>query len=68
VRLVESAAEVPRREEESVDLQAFLEEVERELLTRSLAQAKGNKAQAARMLGISRARLLRRVSQLGLDA
>ncbi|MBP90140.1 MAG: hypothetical protein CMJ64_26105 [Planctomycetaceae bacterium] len=67
VRLVESAAEVPRREEESIDLEAFLEDVERELLTRSLEQAKGNKAQAARLLGVSRARLLRRVSQLGLD-
>jgi len=68
VRLVESAAEVPRREEESIDLGAFLEDVERELLKRSLSQAKGNKAQAARMLGVSRARLLRRVAQLGLDA
>ena len=67
VRLVESAAEVPRREEESINLEAFLEDVERELLKRSLGEAKGNKAQAARMLEVSRAKLLRRVSQLGLD-
>ena len=34
---------------------------------RALRQARGNKAQAARLLGIHRTRLRRRLSQLGLD-
>jgi hypothetical protein len=33
-----------------------------------MRQAKGNKAQAARLLDVSRARLLRRLEQLGLIA
>jgi len=32
-----------------------------------LKQAKGNKAQAARLLNVSRARLLRRIEQLGVE-
>lgn len=67
VRLVESAAEVPRETEETIELDSFLEHVERELLGRAMAQAKGNKAKAARLLGVSRAKLLRRVSQLGVE-
>ncbi len=53
--------------EEAIELDAFLREVESELLARALRRAKGNRARAARLLGISRARLLRRIAQLGLE-
>jgi DNA-binding NtrC family response regulator len=56
----------PRREPETIELDAFLLEVEKELMERAMRQAKGNKAHAARLLGVSRARLLRRLEQLGL--
>ena len=51
----------PAAAPESIDLDAFLADVELELITRSLRVAEGNKSQAARLLGISRARLLRRL-------
>jgi DNA-binding NtrC family response regulator len=53
--------------EEAIELDAFLRQIESELLTRALRRAKGNRARAARLLGISRARLLRRIAQLGLE-
>ncbi len=67
VKLVSSAVENPIVDNEEIKLDEFLEEVERELLARALATAKGNKAEVARSLGISRARVIRRVSQLGLE-
>lgn len=45
----------------------LLERVERRLISMSLARAKQNKARAAEWLGISRARLLRRIEQLKLE-
>lgn len=56
----------PRRKGETIDLDAFLADVERDLLQRALAEARGNKSEASRMLGVSRPRLLRRLVQLGL--
>ncbi len=44
-----------------------LEEHERELIRRALEKAKGNKSQAARLLGLSRNALRYRLSQMGLD-
>ena len=52
--------------EPPVQLDSFLEQIERELLERALRRARGNKSRAAEMLGISRPRLLRRLAQLGL--
>ncbi len=51
--------------EEAVELDAILADVEAELIRRALDRAKGNRAQAARDLGISRARLLRRIAFFG---
>ncbi len=48
-------------------LDEFLARVERELLRRAVAQAKGNKAKAARLLGMTRPRLYRRLVQLGME-
>ncbi|MDA7952176.1 MAG: sigma 54-interacting transcriptional regulator [Pirellulaceae bacterium] len=57
---IEQAAADLIPQEEPIALDLFLEEVEHELFRRSYDQAKGNKAQAARLLNISRPRFLRR--------
>ena len=51
-----------------IRLDEFLERIERELLERALAQARGNKTKAAQLLGIHRARLIRRLVQFGMVA
>jgi DNA-binding NtrC family response regulator len=58
----------PPRQEETIQLDAFLQDIESQLMTRALRRANGNKARAARLLGISRSRLLRRIAQLGIAA
>ena len=58
----------PRKELEPIDLPTLLEEVEREAIQRALKGAKGNKSQAARLLGMRRARLLRRLAALGIES
>jgi DNA-binding NtrC family response regulator len=60
-------AEFAKSPEEVIALEEFLARIETELVERALAQAKGNKAQAARLLGITRPRFYRRLTQLGLD-
>lgn len=51
---------------EVIHLDDFLAGIEKELIERALRQAKGNKTRAAELLGVNRARLLRRLAQLGL--
>jgi len=68
VHLALHAAAHPPRADESIHLDEFLSEIEKELLERALAKARGNKSKAAQLLGINRARLLRRLMQLGLAA
>jgi DNA-binding NtrC family response regulator len=67
IRFAEQADALPPVEEESILLDAFLEDVEQELLRRAMQQTKGNRAAAARLLGISRARLLRRLDYFRID-
>lgn len=57
----------PERSDEPIELDRLLEDVEREMLRRALRRSKGNKAEAARWLRMPRARLLRRLEQLGLE-
>lgn len=66
IRLAAEAEARPRRVEETIVLDEFLARVERELVRRALAHSKGNKAKAARLLGVTRPRLYRRMVQLGL--
>lgn len=56
-----------RRETESIVLDRFMTEIEKEVISRALRLAKGNKARAARLLGLTRPRLYRRMEQLGLE-
>ncbi|MFW6125380.1 MAG: helix-turn-helix domain-containing protein [Pirellulales bacterium] len=67
LRAHRAAAAHPPREPEKIMLDEFLERIERELLRRALDEAKGNKAQAARLLGLTRPRLYRRLTQLGIE-
>ena len=50
------------------DRGACLSEVEKELILKTLERTSGNKAAAARMIGITRRRLYLRLSQYGLGS
>lgn len=49
-----------------LDLDELLATIEKEAISRALAQAGGNKSEAAALLGMTRPRLYRRLVQLGL--
>ncbi|MCA9205983.1 MAG: sigma 54-interacting transcriptional regulator [Planctomycetales bacterium] len=66
IHLAMSAANRPPRPEQPIKLDEVLAEVEAELIRRALRRTSNNKAKAARLLGISRPRLLRRIEQLGI--
>jgi len=61
------AMRIGRRSETVIQLDQYLNEIEQELVARALKQAKGNKTKASKLLGISRAKLLRRIQFFGLD-
>ena len=63
-----SAARIGQHHLEPIELTSLLEEIEKELITRALSQTGNNKTQASKLLGISRARLIRRASSLAVDA
>lgn len=67
IHLAADAAAHPRPAEQRIILDEFLGRVERELIGRALARAKGNKTKAAKLLGMTRPRLYRRLVQLGLE-
>jgi DNA-binding NtrC family response regulator len=50
-----------------LDLRAALDRLERSMIEEALARAKGNRAEAARLLGIRRALLYARLRYFGLD-
>ena len=63
--LTSAAAHPPPVPDETIRLDEFLAEIEGELIRRALDRTQGNKAKAARLLGVNRARLLRRLDQVG---
>lgn len=67
LHLAKQADTFPKKTEEKIVLDEYLGRVERELIRRALAKSKGNKAKAARLLGLTRPRLYRRMIQLGLE-
>ena len=54
--------------DETVDLDAILEDVEKTMILRALERFPQNKTSAAKLLNISRARLLRRLQQWGIQS
>ena len=68
VRFAATMLETPDERAEPIDLDAELVRFETQLIQDALVQAGQNKAGAARLLGIPRSRLLRRMEQFGLDA
>jgi DNA-binding NtrC family response regulator len=67
LHLAAEAALNPQRPTEAIVLEDFLARMERELIERALKRAKGNKSRAAKLLGLTRPRLYRRMVQLGLE-
>lgn len=63
----QAAGAAPLEKDQPIVLGEFLARIERELIRRAIAQAKGNKAKAARLLGLTRPRLYRRMVQLELE-
>ena len=61
LRQASRALEIGHHEEQAIDLNDYLSQIESELIARAMQQAKGNKSKAAKLLGISRPKLLRRL-------
>ncbi len=55
--------EHPEMVETKIDLDEFLRQIESELIERAMKKTKGNKSKAAELLGINRARLIRKLNQ-----
>lgn len=66
MRLAADAARHARKPLEPINLNEHVARLEREMIERALKQARGNKSQAAPLLGLTRASLLRRMAQLGM--
>ncbi|MFN9364958.1 MAG: helix-turn-helix domain-containing protein [Planctomycetota bacterium] len=66
IRFGIQARRIGRPPQLAINLDSYLEEIERLMLERALQQANQNKAQAARLLGLTRQRFLRRCEHLQL--
>lgn len=64
LRQASQAMEIGRAEETVIKLDEYLQTIESELIARAMQQAKGNKSKAAKLLGISRPKLIRRLQIL----
>ena len=64
----QAAIHVRRPPPERIVLDEFLANIERDVIGRAMALARGNKTEAAELLGMTRPRLYRRLVQLGLVA
>lgn len=57
-----------RSENLTIQVGVPLDQIERQVIERTLISANGNRTRAAELLGISRRTLLRKIKELGLDA
>ncbi len=64
--VIEQALKHPPRPLQPIQLDAALAQFEREILEQALEVAKGNRARAAELVGLSRQRFVRRLAQLGI--
>ena len=62
-----AAVKSPPQVATEIDLEAYLAQIELRLVARALRMAKGNKTKASKLLGISRAKLLRRIQHFDLE-
>lgn len=62
------AVRIGELQETEIDLEQFLAEIERELISRALRQSRNNKSKASKLLGISRPKLLRRIQHFELES
>jgi transcriptional regulator with PAS, ATPase and Fis domain len=67
LRYAADATAHPRKPDLPIDLDELLANVEREVIRRAMARARGNKSKAAELLGLTRPRLYRRLQELGLS-
>ena len=67
LRATAAADAHPQRTDDTIVLPEFLAEIEKELLQRALRRTKGNKAKAARLVGLPRPRFLRRLQFFGIE-
>ncbi len=67
LRQASRALEIGRPIETQIRLNDYLQEIETELILRAMKHAKGNKSKAAKLLGVSRPKLLRRLQLLKFD-
>ncbi len=62
IKYAQDAAKYPSAVPEKIDLDNFLSDIENRLIDQALKVTKGNKSKAAELLGITRARLHRRLA------
>ncbi|MCH2177806.1 MAG: sigma 54-interacting transcriptional regulator [Mariniblastus sp.] len=61
------ATQFESRTDVQIELESYLESIEQRLIARALHRAKGNKSKAAKLLGLNRAKLLRRLNHFNLE-
>lgn len=66
-RFAIAALKHPPTEVIEINLESYLGEIELKLVQRALKMTKGNKTKAAKLLGVSRAKLLRRIQHFNLQ-
>lgn len=66
--LAADAARYAVPDDEAIVYDEFLAAIEKQLIQRAMQRARGNKTTAAKLLGLPRPRLYRRMVQLGLEA
>jgi transcriptional regulator of acetoin/glycerol metabolism len=67
IHYARAASRRPVREPESIDLDAYLANIEERLIRRALELSGGNRSKAAQLLSLNRPRLYRRMEQLGIE-